>query len=200
MQKKTIIALTSTAVIVGLVGIGFGIASAVSNPQVEKVSVAPEQLTAEEAVEEVVTAPSTPPTTTNDLLVYLIEEEKLAHDVYSVLYETWGSNIFSNILASETQHQDQVLSLLTTYGLEDVRSAEVGVFTNPELQALYNQLIAQGLQSKTAAMEVGVLIEQTDIADLTEAMGTTTDPVILQTLESLKKASENHLAAFQKQI
>ena len=200
MQKKTIIALASTATVVGLVGISFGITSSLNNSQPEKVSVAPKEIPSMPAVEETTSTTPAPAVTTDDLLLYLIEEEKLAHDVYSVLYDTWGSNVFSNILNSEIQHQDQVLSLLNTYGLTDIRSTEIGVFTNPELQALYDQLITQGLQSKTAAMEVGVIIEQTDIADLTKAMGTTSDPVILQSLESLKKASENHLAAFQRQL
>ncbi len=30
-------------------------------------------------------------------LLYLIEEEKLAHDVYTVLGDLWGGNVFTNI-------------------------------------------------------------------------------------------------------
>jgi hypothetical protein len=74
------------------------------------------------------------------------------------------------------------------------------VFTNPELQALYDQLIAQGMTSQTEAYKVGVLIEETDIADLTTAISTTSDPVIISTLEKLRSASESHLAAFSKKL
>ena len=48
---------------------------------------------------------------TSDLeaqLLYLIEEEKLAHDVYTVLGDLWGGNVFVNIAASEISHQDAV--------------------------------------------------------------------------------------------
>jgi hypothetical protein len=138
--------------------------------------------------------------TTKDLLVYLIEEEKLAHDVYTVLSQQWGGNTFSNILASERTHQEMVLGLLSSYGVIDPRSQDIGVFTNPELQALYDQLVTQGMTSQTEAYAVGVLIEQTDIADLTSAIGTTTDSSIISVLEKLRSASESHLAAFNSKL
>ncbi len=140
------------------------------------------------------------PTSESDLLVYLIEEEKLAYDVYVTLYDMWGSNVFTNISASEVTHQDRVAGLLDTAGVEDPRSSTVGVFVNPELQALYDQLVAQGSVSKTAAFEVGVAIEELDIADITKMLTTVTDPQIVSVLESLRSASENHLAAFQRQL
>lgn len=152
------------------------------------------------ATPEVVEGTNTLTSTTEELLVYLIEEEKLAHDVYTILGQTWGGNTFTNILASETTHQSQVLSLLNAYGIADPRSTEIGVFINPDLQALYDQLIAQGLQNQTEAYKVGVLIEETDISDLTEALGTTSESVIVNTLNKLRSASESHLAAFNKKL
>lgn len=41
---------------------------------------------------------------TTVLLSYLIEEEKLAHDVYTVLLEEYGSQVFGNILESSENH------------------------------------------------------------------------------------------------
>lgn len=77
-------------------------------------------------------------------LQYLIEEEKLAHDVYQKLYEKWGSRVFGNIKQSELSHQSSVLSVMQTRGITDPRSSEVGKFTDPELQKIYNDLMAQG--------------------------------------------------------
>ncbi len=37
----------------------------------------------------------------NDLLLYLIEEEKLAHDVYAQMYDIYGARVFGSILQSE---------------------------------------------------------------------------------------------------
>lgn len=57
------------------------------------------------------------------------------------------------------------LFLMDRYGLTDPALGP-GQFTNPTLQALYDQLIAQGSVSLAEALNVGVLIKQTDIADL----------------------------------
>lgn len=200
MKKNTIIALASTATVVGLVGISLGISSAFTTQEVKQTEVTSKSVTAPTQEETIEATPPVTTQSTDDLLLYLIEEEKLAHDVYTVLYNTWGTNVFSNITASETQHQTQVATLLSTYGLTDPRSSELGVFTNPELQSLYDQLIAKGMQSQKDAIEVGVIIEETDISDLSEAISSTTDSVIIQTLESLRAASENHLSAFQRQL
>ena len=137
---------------------------------------------------------------TADLLVYLIEEEKLAHDVYTVLAQKWGSNTFTNILASEVTHQSQVAALLPTYGVTDPRSSQLGVFTNPDLLALYNQLIAQGSISVTEAYKVGIAIEEMDIKDLENDMALVTDQKVLSVMQTLLDGSYNHLAAFQRKL
>lgn len=134
------------------------------------------------------------------LLTYLIEEEKLAHDVYTVLYEEYGSQVFANILESETQHQDSVLKLLDAFDVEDPRSEELGVFNDPELQALFDALIVKGMLSETDAFEVGVMIEEKDIADITNQLESASDADVIDTLERLRAGSENHLRAFSRQL
>lgn len=131
-------------------------------------------------------------------LTYLIEEEKLAHDVYVTLGDLWGAGIFDSIAASETTHQDQVAALLPAYGVPDPRVDAVGVFTDPTLQSLYDELIAKGSQSLPDALQVGITIEQTDIADLTETIATAPADVVI-VLERLLAGSQNHLAAFERQ-
>lgn len=131
-----------------------------------------------------------------DGLLWMREEEKLARDVYLTLYEMYGLQIFQNIASSEQMHMDAVLSLLEKYGIEDPAVDEVGVFTNPELQALYDQLIAMGSQSVEDALKVGALIEETDIKDLEEWIAKTDNADIIQVYENLMAGSENHLRAF----
>lgn len=130
-------------------------------------------------------------------LVFMREEEKLARDVYLTLYNTWGLDIFNNIAASEQAHTDTIKGLLDSYGIADpVVNDTVGVFTNPELQALYNQLVATGNTSLTDALKVGAAIEEIDIIDLYEAMERTAQPNILQVYSRLLAGSENHLRGF----
>lgn len=142
------------------------------------------------------------PISTENQLLYLIEEEKLAHDVYLAMYEKYGARVFGNILKSENNHQSRVLTLLESRNIPDPRSETVGVFTNQSLQKLYNDLIAQGNQSLTEAYKVGVAIEELDIADIKEDLSTL-DPSqtdVKSALEALLRGSENHLRAFSRQV
>ncbi len=130
-------------------------------------------------------------------LLYMREEEKLARDVYLTLFEQWGFQSFANIARSEQTHTDAVQRLLERYDLPDPADAQgVGEFTNPDIQALYDQLVALGSQSLPAALEVAAAIEEIDILDLHEYIGQTDKEDILQVYHSLLSGSENHLRAF----
>lgn len=130
-------------------------------------------------------------------LQFMREEEKLAHDVYVTFYRQYGLAIFNNIANSEARHMAAVKTLLDRYGLADPAAGNgVGVFENAELQALYNQLIAQGRQSLGAALKAGGAIEEIDILDLKERLATTTQADIRQVYTSLLNGSYNHLRAF----
>ncbi len=137
---------------------------------------------------------------TAEQLVYLIEEEKLARDVYSKMFELWGSKVFGNILKSEESHQSQVLAIMATRDIADPRSSEEGVFKDAELQKLYDELIAKGSKSAVDAYEVGVAIEVLDIDDLTKMLATAKDADVIAMMENLRRGSENHLRAFNNQL
>ena len=130
-------------------------------------------------------------------LAFMREEEKLAHDVYVALYEEWGLPVFKNIAASEQTHTDAVKSLLERYGIEDPAAGmSEGEFTDPALQSLYDQLVAQGSLSIVDALKVGAAIEEIDILDLEERIAQTDKADIARVYTNLLKASGNHLRAF----
>jgi len=130
-------------------------------------------------------------------LIFMREEEKLAHDVYVTLYQQYGLTIFNNIATSEATHMASIKALLDRYGLVDpVTGNGVGEFENADLQALYTQLIAQGRQSLSAALKVGAAIEEIDILDLKARLATTTHSDIQQVYTSLLNGSYNHLRSF----
>ncbi len=128
------------------------------------------------------------------------EEEKLARDVYNYAHGLYGMQIFSNISNSEQIHMDKMLELLTSYNLSDPAHSDVGVFNNPELQALYNTLAAQCDISLVEALKVGATIEDLDIYDLDEAIISTSRADIIEAYTLLKCGSENHMRAFSKQL
>ncbi len=133
-------------------------------------------------------------------LLYMREEEKLARDVYQVLYSKWNVRIFSNITVSEQRHFDAVGTLISRYKLTDPAQETAGVFTNPDLQALYSQLIAKGSISLLDALQVGVTIEETDIDDLKAAIAVTDNRDVLTVYGNLLNGSLNHLSAFNSHI
>jgi hypothetical protein len=129
-------------------------------------------------------------------LLYMREEEKLAYDVYTALYAQWGLETFQTIASSELAHMEAIKGLLDRYGLDDPASATPGVFSNPELQALYDSLIARGSQSLAEAIKVGGAIEEIDILDLEERLAQTDNPDIQRVFNNLLNGSKSHLRAF----
>jgi hypothetical protein len=128
-------------------------------------------------------------------LLFMREEEKLARDVYNTLFEVWGQPTFTNIAASEQAHMDEVKLLLDRYNLADP-ALDPGSFTDPNLQSLYDQLVAQGSISLTDALKVGAAIEEIDILDLQERLAQTDNADLQQVFNNLMMGSYNHLNAF----
>lgn len=134
-------------------------------------------------------------------LQHMREEEKLAHDVYQQLYEKWQLTAFKNIAASEEVHFRAVGNLIARYGIVDPAAAgTAGVFADPALAALYKQLIDKGSLSVKDALEVGVLIEKTDIADLEKAIAASDRVDIKRVYTNLMNASYSHLDAFETNL
>lgn len=135
-------------------------------------------------------------------LLLMREEEKLARDVYQALFDIHGDNIFSNIASSEQTHTDAMLTLLDRYGIEDpVGTNDYGVFTNTDLQMLYDQLVALGSASLMDALFVGAAIEELDISDIVRLQEQVTgnDDIVL-VYDNLLLGSRNHLRSFDKKI
>jgi hypothetical protein len=143
----------------------------------------------------VATAPATAAET--QWLRYMREEEKFARDVYQQLYKKWSLTVFQNIATAEQAHFDAVGVLLTRYSVADPASASAGVYSDAKLNTLYNDLMAKGMKSAQDALEVGVLIEKTDIGDLESALKATDKLDIKRVYTNLLNASFNHLEAFE---
>ena len=131
-------------------------------------------------------------------LKWMREEEKLARDVYIELNAYWPARIFVNIADSEQRHFDALGEKLELYGIDDPALPAIGVYADPELQALHDELLAAGMVSYVDALEVGVAIEETDIVDLKAAIEGTTSEPLQETYENLLDGSVNHLASFLK--
>ncbi len=134
-------------------------------------------------------------------LLRMREEEKLARDLYTVLYDTWGANIFRNISKSEATHTEAVRYLIKRYSLIDpVQDETIGVFSDDELSKLYSQLVLKGKESLESAFWVGALVEDMDIYDLNNFVEEVDNQDINIVYQNLLSGSINHMRAFVRQL
>ncbi len=156
-------------------------------------------------------------------LAYMGNEERLAHDVYLNLYnfhkDVNGADIpqlYNIATRSETQHIAIVQNLVKSYEIDISQLSEVdenvvnenglssenmisGVYDIQKIQDLYDMLYAKGVSSRQDALEVGCMVEVTDIDDLdryiqeAQASGASD---IQASFETLREGSYSHYWAF----
>lgn len=132
-------------------------------------------------------------------LLFMIEEEKFAGDLYQAFYEQTDIIAFANIAASEDRHMAAMVDQAQSIGLDidALLALPAGDYQNEDLDALYLQLLETGSASTQAALEVGVLVESTDIADLEQASIGLVGTPLGTAYEHLLDGSTAHLAAFE---
>jgi hypothetical protein len=134
-------------------------------------------------------------------LIFMVEEEKLARDVYSYLYGVWGNRVFDSITRSEQRHLNAINSLLQKYTLEIPSTLETkGKFENEELQELYDVLIQKGELSLKDALEVGIAVEEKDIADIKNILESGVPRDLERVYDRLLNGSYSHLNAFNREL
>jgi hypothetical protein len=155
-----------------------------------------------------------------DTLSYMGNEERLAYDVYNYLYAEFGTKQFTNIATkSEYKHITAVQQLVQKYKLDDtvdftnvdlpslgymntpIESMQAGVYDISAIQALYDDLTAQGSASEIEALKVGCTIEVVDVTDLDKDIAiaeseNATD--IVTVFNFLRDGSYNHYWAFDR--
>lgn len=135
-----------------------------------------------------------------DGLLFMLEEEKLARDLYIALNTMWNHQSFAKISIAEEKHMQAVQTLIFTLTGVQPEIADQGVFNNQELAELYSALISKGSESLISALAVGALVEETDIEDLMVYLLQSPSSDIVLVYENLLKGSRNHLRAFAKQL
>ncbi|KUL25610.1 hypothetical protein ADL15_40415 [Actinoplanes awajinensis subsp. mycoplanecinus] len=125
--------------------------------------------------------------------------EKLAHALYATFGASYDAAVFDHIAAAETRHLSAVRILLQRYGVSDPTAGQpVGTCTDKAAQATYDKLLAQGKQSRAAALAADQQVERDDTADLTAAANGLTAPDLQQACANLLAASQRHLTAFTR--
>jgi len=147
-----------------------------------------------------------------ETLAYMWNEEKLAKDVYLALNVVHPSSQLYNIANNaETQHEAAVQSLLEKYNLsvsdvlnpaasysaETLAAIPAGRYTLPTLQNLYDTLYTMGIASAQASLEVGCMVEVTDVNDLDRDIALVSNLADVKAVfENLRAGSYSHYWAF----
>jgi hypothetical protein len=133
-------------------------------------------------------------------LVYMREEEELAHAVYVASAARWPTlPSFANIAPSEATHTAAVKTLLDRYQLADPLSGlPLGSFQAPLFQTLYTQLTTASEASQVEALKVGVQIEELDISDIAARQASVDNTDIALVYDNLLRGSRNHLRAYMR--
>src|SRR5450759_1544305 len=131
-------------------------------------------------------------------LAFSRDEERMARDLYAAIAAQYDNAIpFSTITTSEQRHYDSVGVLLTRYGVTDPATGKAaGVYANADIQKLYDSLLAQSKVSLTEAYKVGVAVETRDIADVKDAINTSTQADIDRLYTNLLSGSQMNLPSF----
>lgn len=130
-------------------------------------------------------------------LVYMIEEEKMAMDLYDSFAEQTGSAIFDKISDSELRHMSSLIQVAEAADVDlSFLSSEAGVFSDARIQQLYDSLLDQGSESFADAIDVGILVEMADIEDLQSYTNGDEVGLLGGVYAKLEAGSEHHLAAF----
>ena len=151
-----------------------------------------------------------------DSITYMYNEEKLAKDVYLNVYETQKIQQLYNIATkSEIKHEEAVNDLAIKYDLnitlypdtdipydkKKLESYGSGQYPVVAIQELYDMLYDKGIQSQKDALEVGCLVEVTDIDDLDKYMIQATEANasdVLTVFDFLREGSYKHYWSFDE--
>ena len=138
-----------------------------------------------------------------DAIIYVVQEEKVAHDFYKAMYELHGVISFRSISKSEGLHMDQAKQLIEHFGIEDPNKEYYdtpGSFKNPKFEEMYNSLVRNGTNSIVDALVEAARFEEMDIVDIQRFTASTQDEYLKSTFEKLSGVSENHLKALVKDL
>ncbi len=149
-------------------------------------------------------------------LAFMWNEEKLAKDIYLALHALTPHQTLENIATrSESKHQSMVETLIAAYdlnilNLEDysggydataLQAYNSGLYSIPEVGELYDALYTKGSASLQDALEVGCMVEVTDINDLDKDILTAEGADdLVAVFENLRSGSYNHYLAFDSAL
>ncbi len=136
-------------------------------------------------------------------ILSLRQEEKVAYDVYTYMFDKYQSKVFKNIAENEKSHMDKMKELIDQFNLSDPLEGTVdkkGVFSNKKMQALYDEMVMAGNYGLLDALRAAARFEETDIIDLRKNMSSASNEAVINVYLNLESGSQDHLRLLVKYI
>ena len=125
--------------------------------------------------------------TINDMLMYAVQDEYLAHGEYLAIVDKFGSQKpYTNIISAEETHLAYLKEVYLAYGLDFPADESAGHIVVPA--------------NLLEAAETGVQAEIDNIAMYELFLTYDLPENVFEVFSALKSGSDRHLRAFQKQV
>ncbi len=123
----------------------------------------------------------------NDMLMYAVQDEYLAHGEYQLIIEQFGSQRpYTNIMRSEEMHLSLLEDVFLSYQLDFPDDTSAGHIAKPD--------------SLLDAAQIGVQAKIDNIAMYELFLSHDLPEQVADVFSALKSGSESHLQAFQKEV
>ena len=131
-------------------------------------------------------------------MAFILEEERMARDLYLEFYKTTRLPVFLDVAGSEEIHIASILTLMERRGLTGPAEAP-GVYADEALQEMYEELLAAA-DSPDAALRAASQVEEASVHDLSKEIEGTLEPDLISVYGGLMVGSQKHLRTFVRAL
>lgn len=132
-------------------------------------------------------------------LLKIWQVQKLSRDLYHSFYTAYSSTIYANMLSDAQHHMDFLHILLGKYGIAFPQDI-AGIFTDQDVQNLYNIMLNTGNGSAVDALRMGATAEDMIIDELQTRIVETDCLEILLVYQNFAKTARNHLRFYINEL
>lgn len=137
------------------------------------------------------------------IVLYLLEQEKLAHDVYRSLDTMWVTDIFNRVANEEYQHVGKLSAVAAEFMINvpnHFNEYPMGQFIDTKLRRLYGELMAAANFSLEDAYRACAALEERKMYDLKVALKEPNFELENLTYKALLLGSEDNFKVFVRAL
>ncbi|MBK9488308.1 MAG: DUF2202 domain-containing protein [Haliscomenobacter sp.] len=137
------------------------------------------------------------------IILYLIEQEKVAHDLYRVLDTMWVTDVFNRVSNEELQHMAKLSAVACEFMIDvpaHFNEYPEGQFVDGKLRRLYTDLLVAANFSLEEAYRACANLEERKILDLKAALREPNFEIETLTYKALLIGAEDNLKLFIREL